>query len=175
MSFPAPTSAADGKDNKKEVSELFERMKTSYDVDTRRRLIGSVARSECAAAPRDFPHSVCCRYDDLHGVAAVAIGASKASKVLCVGCGTGQELITLAQVHRASSAPAKWSLVGVDPSEPMLAVAKQRFAQELTPEQSARVELVQAYLSAVSIEEKYTGFDAATSLLVSSIFLALRI
>jgi ubiquinone/menaquinone biosynthesis C-methylase UbiE len=106
-------------------------------------------------------------YDDLHGVAGVAIGASKASKVLCVGCGTGQELITLAQVHRASTAPAKWSLVGVDPSEPMLAVAKQRFAQELTPEQSARIELVPAYLSAVSTEEKYTGFDAATSILVS--------
>jgi hypothetical protein len=73
MAAADPKVATNDKAEGGKKEALFDKGKASYDVDTRRRLIG---------------------YEDMQDQAAVVIGASKASKVLCVGCGTGNSLFS---------------------------------------------------------------------------------
>ncbi|MEP6503679.1 MAG: class I SAM-dependent methyltransferase, partial [Betaproteobacteria bacterium] len=70
--------------------------------------------------------------------------------VLVVGAGGGAELKAFAQAHPL------WRFVGVDPSEPMLALARQALGPL-----AARVEFHQGYVDTASAGP----FDAATCLL----------
>lgn len=74
--------------------------------------------------------------------------------VLCVGVGTGAEILSLAMSNPG------WSFVGIDPSEEMLAVARSRLEQAGVLH---RCELLQGYAENVT----HYGFDAAVSLLVA--------
>ncbi len=56
----------------------------------------------------------------------------------------------------------------------MLDGCRKRMSKELTAAQSSVVELVQGYLPDLKAEEKYMGFDAATSVLVRSTHLSLQ-
>lgn len=74
--------------------------------------------------------------------------------ILVVGAGTGQEALTYARAHPG------WRITGVDPTEKMLAVARDRVgAQGL----SDRIDL---HLGKVEDLPDTPGFDAATSILV---------
>jgi tRNA (cmo5U34)-methyltransferase len=77
-----------------------------------------------------------------------------ASRILCVGVGTGAEIFSL------SKAFPKWSFVGVDPSASMLEVCRERLAQAGI---SDRCQLVHGYVSDVESGE---NFDAVLSILV---------
>lgn len=129
--------------------------KSSYDSDVRAFVLG---------------------YDDLSPLCVAALGVSAAAtaapqRVLCVGCGTGQEVIALARAPRAAGA-APLRVVGVDPARQMVAYARKRVERELNAEQRAGVELINAYLHDVPCDAadaaapKYNAFDAVTSVLV---------
>lgn len=75
--------------------------------------------------------------------------------VLCVGVGTGAELLMLAQAR------PEWTFVGVDPSLPMVEVCRQRAAKAGIAD---RCELVQGYVQDLSAKAE---FDAALSFLVA--------
>ncbi|MCC7460777.1 MAG: class I SAM-dependent methyltransferase [Proteobacteria bacterium] len=77
-----------------------------------------------------------------------------ASRILCVGVGTGAEIFSL------SKAFPKWSFVGVDPSASMLEVCRERLAQAGILD---RCQLVYGYVSDVESGE---NFDAVLSILV---------
>lgn len=66
-------------------------------------------------------------YQAMHPIIAAAMSASlkdRAASVLCVGVGTGQELLPYARF----GAPT-WRFTGVDPSPHMLAVARERLSR----------------------------------------------
>lgn len=77
------------------------------------------------------------------------------ANILCVGVGTGAELIALAQAF------PKWKFMAVEPAAPMLNVFRQK-AEELGI--LDRCTLHEGYLSSLPKSEL---FDAATSILVS--------
>lgn len=74
--------------------------------------------------------------------------------ILVVGAGTGQEALTYALAHPS------WRITGVDPTEKMLAVAREQVeAQGLS-------ERIGLHLGKVEELPDTPGFDAATSILV---------
>lgn len=77
------------------------------------------------------------------------------SRILVIGCGTGEELISLAQMLPHAS------FVGIDPAQPMLELCRKRVSSEGL---SKRINL-----KSVSLENFIDGgdFDAATAILVS--------
>lgn len=77
------------------------------------------------------------------------------SRILVIGCGTGEELISLAQMLPHAS------FVGIDPAQPMLELCRKRISSEGL---SRRVNL-----KPVNLENFTDGgdFDAATAILVS--------
>ncbi|KPV59451.1 SAM-dependent methyltransferase [Paenibacillus sp. A3] len=79
---------------------------------------------------------------------------NRAAKLLIVGAGGGQELVTFGSRHR------DWSFAGIDPSARMLEIAKARVERAgLSP----RVSFVQGTVEQLSQGHE---FDAATCLLV---------
>jgi tRNA (cmo5U34)-methyltransferase len=93
-------------------------------------------------------------------ISAVFADLRAEAHILCVGAGTGHELIYLAQKF------PRWRFAVVEPAAPMLAVCRRK-ADELgiTP----RCVFHEGYLESLPVSEP---FDAATSLLVSQFILA---
>jgi tRNA (cmo5U34)-methyltransferase len=93
--------------------------------------------------------------DGLHFLMRLTLADLPAdAHVLCVGVGTGAEILSLAQAFPG------WSFVGVDPSAEMLAVGRHRLEQAGLLD---RCDLIQGYVGDVA----GTGFDAVVSLLVA--------
>jgi len=90
---------------------------------------------------------------DVHRMTMLLLSecARKDADILVVGAGGGMELIALAE------AQPEWSFVGVDPSGPMLELAR-RNVQYIVQ----RVELIKGTIEVVSADQ----FDGATCLLV---------
>lgn len=77
------------------------------------------------------------------------------ARILCVGVGTGAEIIALARQFPG------WRFLASDPSEPMLDICRQRLAAEGIAD---RCEFHKAYVHELPVGAR---FDAATSILVS--------
>ncbi|MBK1881258.1 class I SAM-dependent methyltransferase [Luteolibacter pohnpeiensis] len=91
----------------------------------------------------------------LHFLGAVMADLPADSRILCVGVGTGNELIFLAKLY------PDWTFVGIDPSEPMMNICRTKVAEAGLAD---RCELHTGYLDSLALDR---GFDAATCLLVS--------
>ncbi len=74
--------------------------------------------------------------------------------ILCVGVGTGAEILSLAKAR------PEWTFVGVDPSGEMLDVCRDRLMREGV---GSRCELVRGYVPDAPVDE----FDAVLSILVA--------
>lgn len=93
--------------------------------------------------------------DSLHFLLRLVLADLPAdARVLCVGVGTGAEILSLARIYPG------WSFVGVDPSEEMLAVGRHRLEQAGVLD---RCQLLQGYAQ----DAPHDGFDAAVCLLVA--------
>ena len=93
--------------------------------------------------------------DCLHFLMHLALNrVPEQARILCVGVGTGAEVLSLAQLRPG------WQFVGVDPSTEMLEVAKARLADAGV---IGRCKLVHGYVDDVAEDE----FDAVLSLLVA--------
>lgn len=76
------------------------------------------------------------------------------ARMLCIGVGTGAEILSLAEAH------PEWTFVGVDPSASMLEVCRERLKKAGVIDRCA---LINGYVQDAPKEEKY---DAALSVLV---------
>lgn len=93
--------------------------------------------------------------DSLHFLIRLVLGDAPAdARVLCVGVGTGAEILSLAEAFPG------WSFVGVDPSAEMLSVGRHRLEAAGLLD---RCELVHGYVDNVA----EAGFDIVISLLVA--------
>lgn len=77
------------------------------------------------------------------------------ARILCVGIGTGAEIMSLAQSH------AGWRFVGVDPSIEMLAVCREKLTGASLLD---RCELITGYIDDVSADDP---FDAILTVMVT--------
>lgn len=94
--------------------------------------------------------------DGLYRCLAACFGdLPSSSRILVVGCGTGEELLVLAR------ALPEANFVAVDPAEPMLAVCRRRLSQAGV---DGRVQLLEGYACDVP---SHSQFAAATSILVA--------
>lgn len=93
--------------------------------------------------------------ESLHFLMRLALADVPAeARVLCVGVGTGAEILSLATAFPG------WTFVGVDPSAEMLAVGAHRLAEAGVMD---RCTLIHGYVDDVA----ETGFDVVVSLLVA--------
>lgn len=123
-------------------------------------------RPTAAASPNLFNQEMADAYDRRNSVLApiseglhflvrlVLADLPPDARVLCVGVGTGAEILSL-----ATACPG-WTFVGIDPSEEMLAVGRRRLDQAGVLH---RCELLQGYAADAPCD----GFDAVVSLLVA--------
>ncbi len=117
--------------------------------------------------PDFFTRAVAETYDDRNGqlaaisdnlhflVRLVLEGAPANARILCVGVGTGAEILSLAKAYPG------WTFVGVDPSAAMLAVCRERLAQAGVIE---RCELIHG---TVERAPEGANFDAVLAMLVA--------
>ena len=94
--------------------------------------------------------------DNLHFLVRLVLADLPANaRILCVGVGTGAEILSLAQARPG------WTFVGVDPSSDMLNVCRDKLAQEGVAE---RCELIAGYVQDAPVAP---AFDAVLSILVA--------
>lgn len=93
-------------------------------------------------------------------ISAIFADLPEDARILCVGAGTGSEIL-----HLAGKFP-KWRFTAVEPSGPMLDVCRRRTGEAGL---STRCEYHEGYLDSLPPSEP---FDAATSLLVSHFILS---
>jgi tRNA (cmo5U34)-methyltransferase len=99
--------------------------------------------------------------DALHFLmGAVLLDLPAEARILCVGAGTGAELLHLAQKF------PQWHFTAVDPSGPMLEICRRRAEESGI---ASRCTFHEGYLDSLPPTE---AFDAATSILVSQFILA---
>lgn len=122
-----------------EIRSLFDQQAASYDTQWAK-----------TASIRNCLHFL---------LGSMFAGLPEDANILCVGVGTGDELIYL-----ASQNPG-WAFTAVEPSGPMLEICKQR-TQEAGV--ASRCLFYQGYLGSLPAIEKY---DAATCFLVSQFIL----
>lgn len=94
--------------------------------------------------------------DNLHFLIRLVLAdLPSRARILCVGVGTGAEILSLAKAR------PEWTFVGVDPSREMLEVCRARLTQEGV---SDRCELIHGY---VHDAPEAASFDAVLSILVA--------
>ncbi|MEO1763313.1 MAG: class I SAM-dependent methyltransferase [Cyanobacteria bacterium J06629_18] len=95
-------------------------------------------------------------YQAMHQMVLACLRAklSDEANLLVIGAGTGMELVKFAGGN------SNWNILGVDPSENMLAVARDKIQQHGLSQQ---IELFQGYVNDLADNSNY---DAATSILV---------
>lgn len=122
--------------SQKDASQFFDK-KSSDSYDTRFKKIGAVT-------------------DNLHLLIRILLDDMPPNaNILCVGVGTGTEILTLAQAHPG------WTFTGVDPAASMLDVAQEKIEAAGIKD---RCTLVHGYVSDVAAAE---NFDAVLCLLVT--------
>lgn len=125
--------------NDEELRQVFDRMASGYD------------RKQARMAPV---------FDGLYFLSeSVFVELPRDARILCVGVGTGAELI-----HLAAAFPG-WRFTAVDPSTAMLDACRTRVGEAGL---SSRCSFHEGYVESLPIDE---GFDGATCVLVSQFIL----